>query len=77
MRLYRRKVLEIRMQSVGYHDVNKLVRDVCLGMNGCQEGGGGGGGGNACRLGLKMSTIMRPNIISSRRKMHFLLPVFF
>ena len=67
------------MQSIRYRDLNKLVRDVCLGMNGCQEGGGGGGGGggNVCRLGLKMSTIMRPNIMSNRRKMHFLLPVFF
>ena len=67
--------LKIKMQVVGYHhNVNKLEWE---GINRCHDGGGGGGGGSACRLGLKMSTMMRPNMMSKRRKMHFRLPAFF
>jgi hypothetical protein len=38
-------------------------------------GGSGGidGTGNDERLGLKMSTMMRPNMMSSSKKMHFRL----
>ena len=66
--------VKIKMQVVGYHNVNKLEWE---GINRCHDGGRGGGGGNACRLGLKMITMMRPNMMSKRRKMHFRLPAFF
>ena len=37
---------------------------------------GVGGGGVWCRFGLKMSTRMRPKMMSKSRKMHFRRPVF-
>lgn len=38
---------------------------------------GGDGADEACRRGLKMSTTIRPKMMSRRRNIHALLPVFF
>ena len=41
------------------------------------ETDGGDGADEACRRGLKMSTMIRPKMISRSRSMHALRPVFF
>lgn len=42
-----------------------------------EEEAPGGGVGAWCRFGLKMSTRIKPTMMSTKRKMHFRRPVFF